>query len=156
MMNKENKRSYIEEMKKNFTSNDSVMIAQYQGLNVNELDELRKQLREKGGTMRLGAYPCSIQKNSKLYTIYQQDEISERHRHRYEFNNEYKSLFEEHGIKFSGLSPDGELVEVIELIDHPWFIACQFHPEFKSRPYKAHPLFYDFIKETLALNVKPS
>jgi CTP synthase len=116
----------------------------------------QKQLREKGGTMRLGAYPCSIQKNSKLYTIYQQDEISERHRHRYEFNNEYKALFEEHGIKFSGLSPDGELVEVIELIDHPWFIACQFHPEFKSRPYKAHPLFFAFIKETLALNVKPA
>ena len=111
----------------------------------------QKQLSEMGGTMRLGAYPCVIEQNSKLFSIYKQKEISERHRHRYEFNNAYKALFEDNGIKFSGNSPDGKLVEVIELTDHPWFIACQFHPEFKSRPYKAHPLFFDFIKQTLKL-----
>ena len=116
----------------------------------------QKQLREKGGTMRLGAYPCHIEKNTKLHSIYKQNEISERHRHRYEFNNAYKSIFEDNGIKFSGNSPDGELVEVIELKNHPWYIACQFHPEFKSRPYKAHPLFNSFIKETLLISTKTS
>ncbi|MBH37551.1 CTP synthetase [bacterium] len=114
----------------------------------------QKQLSDKGGTMRLGAYPCTIEKNTKLFSIYKKTEISERHRHRYEFNNNYKTLFENNGIMFSGNSPDGQLVEVIELIDHPWFIACQFHPEFKSRPYKAHPLFNSFIKETLNLKSK--
>ena len=114
----------------------------------------QKHLREKGGTMRLGSYPCSIEKNSKLHHIYKTDNINERHRHRYEFNNNYKKQFENHGIIFSGNSPDGELVEVIELKDHPWFIACQFHPEFKSRPYKAHPLFDSFIKTTLSLTTK--
>ena len=95
--------------------------------------------------MRLGAYPCKIEKNSKLFESYKQEKISERHRHRYEFNNIYKTQFEQKGMLFSGNSPDYSLVEVVEIKSHPWFIACQFHPEFKSRPYKPHPLFKDFI-----------
>ncbi len=106
----------------------------------------QRQIQQKGGTMRLGAYPCSIKKNTKLFKSYQKENISERHRHRYEFNNTYKPIFEENGMIFSGTSPMGDLVEVIELKNHPWFIACQFHPEFKSRPYKSHPLFHSFIE----------
>ncbi|RAP31512.1 CTP synthase [Candidatus Marinamargulisbacteria bacterium SCGC AG-343-D04] len=108
----------------------------------------QKDIKEKGGTMRLGAYPCKIQEQTKLYDAYELNSISERHRHRYEFNNTYKKQFEEKGVIFSGTSPDQKLVEVIELKDHAWFVACQFHPEFKSRPYKPHPLFKSFIKES--------
>lgn len=113
----------------------------------------QRDVEEKGGTMRLGAYPCKVLKKTRLYDAYQTENISERHRHRYEFNNRFKSLFLEHGMIFSGMSPDDTLVEVIELPDHPWFIACQFHPEFKSRPYKPHPLFKSFIAATLAKKV---
>ena len=95
--------------------------------------------------MRLGAYPCRVLKGSKLYNSYKKDIIFERHRHRYEFNNDYKKQLEEKGLVFSGICPDNNLVEVIEIKDHPWFIACQFHPEFKSRPYRSHPLFNSFI-----------
>ncbi len=101
---------------------------------------------DKGGTMRLGAYPCEITKNSRLYEAYGLAAVSERHRHRLEFNNQYETLFEEKGIRFTGKCPENGLVEVIELSTHPWFVACQFHPEFKSRPSNSHPLFKSFVK----------
>jgi CTP synthase len=100
----------------------------------------------KGGTMRLGAYPAQLIEGSRVQAIYGTEEISERHRHRYEFNNEYRTPFEENGMVFSGLSPDGQLVEMIEIPDHPWFIGCQFHPELKSRPTRPHPLFASFVE----------
>lgn len=105
----------------------------------------QKALRKKGGTMRLGSYACHIKKGTKLFEAYQTSEISERHRHRYEFNNAYREVYEAGGMVFSGTSPGDALVEVVELPNHPWFVACQFHPEFKSRPYKSHPLFRDFV-----------
>jgi CTP synthase len=104
---------------------------------------------EKGGTMRLGAYPCVIEEGTFAYQAYQKKEISERHRHRYEFNIEYKEKLEESGLILSGISPNGELVEIVEIKDHPWFLGCQFHPEFKSRPLDPHPLFREFIKAAL-------
>ena len=100
---------------------------------------------DKGGTMRLGSYTCILEKDTLAHRAYQTDEISERHRHRYEFNNEFRSRLEEKGLIVSGTSPNGELVEITELKDHPWFLGCQFHPEFKSRPMNPHPLFRDFI-----------
>jgi CTP synthase len=103
----------------------------------------------KGGTMRLGAYPCVIKKDSLAYKAYNISSISERHRHRYEFNNAFKERLEENGLVISGTSPDGELVEMVELKDHPWFLGCQFHPEFKSRPMNPHPLFREFIRASL-------
>ena len=104
-----------------------------------------------GGTMRLGAYPCRLLKGSKARRAYGAEEISERHRHRYEFNNAYRDIFEKKGMIFSGLSPDGLLVEMVELKDHPWFIATQAHPEFGSKPTRPHPLFRAFIKTALDL-----
>ncbi|QZT34196.1 CTP synthase [Caldalkalibacillus thermarum TA2.A1] len=109
----------------------------------------QKEIQDLGGTMRLGLYPCKLHKNSKAYQAYQEELVYERHRHRYEFNNEFRSLFEQHGFKFSGTSPDGRLVEVIELVDHPWFVASQYHPEFTSRPNRSQPLFREFIKHAL-------
>jgi len=103
----------------------------------------------KGATMRLGAYPCRIENDTNAYEAYQQENISERHRHRYEFNNEFKNRLEESGLVISGMSPSADLVEITELKDHPWFLGCQFHPEFKSRPMKPHPLFRDFINASL-------
>jgi len=102
-----------------------------------------------GGTIRLGAWPCCLTKGSKMAVAYGQNLISERHRHRYEFNNQYKKQFEEKGLLFSGTSPDGQLVEAIELPNHPFFVGTQFHPEYKSRPLKPHPLFLKFIKASL-------
>lgn len=102
-----------------------------------------------GGTMRLGAYPCILDEGSNAFRAYGVKEISERHRHRYEFNNAYRDILTRHGLKISGLSPDGELVEIIEIGDHPWFLGCQFHPEFKSRPTDPHPLFRAFIEASL-------
>jgi CTP synthase len=98
-----------------------------------------------GGTMRLGAYPCLLQEGTRAFGAYGSKEISERHRHRYEFNNLYRDLLCKSGLVVSGVSPDGELVEIVELRDHPWFLGCQFHPEFKSRPTEPHPLFTAFI-----------
>jgi len=106
----------------------------------------QRHLKDKGATMRLGAYPCTLLPGSKAKNVYQAEHISERHRHRYEVNNVYREQLAEAGLLFGGLSPDGELVEMIELKDHPWFVACQFHPEFKSQPQKAHPLFRSFIQ----------
>src|SRR5579862_480195 len=104
----------------------------------------------KGGTMRLGAYPCVLKEGTKAFAAYAQKQISERHRHRYEFNNKYREQFQQKGMTFCGLSPDGRLVEIIELASHPWFVAVQFHPEFKSTPTNPHPLFRDFIAAALA------
>ncbi len=109
----------------------------------------RDDLSAKGATMRLGAYSCRIDTNSFAYQAYQKEEISERHRHRYEFNNDYLDRLKEAGLVISGTSPNGELVEIIEIGDHPWFLGCQFHPEFKSRPMEPHPLFKDFIGASL-------
>ena len=105
---------------------------------------------DKGGTMRLGAYPCDIKKDSLAYKAYGMLNISERHRHRYEFNNAFKERLEEKGLVISGTSPDGTLVEMVEIKGHPWFLGCQFHPEFKSRPMNPHPLFREFIRASLA------
>jgi CTP synthase len=103
----------------------------------------------KGGTMRLGSYPCSVRSDSKMHDCYQKDRIDERHRHRYEFQNSYRGEFEENGMLISGTSPDKSLVEAIELQDHPFYIGVQYHPEFKSRPNRAHPLFNGLIKASL-------
>ncbi|MBI5143316.1 MAG: CTP synthase [Nitrospirae bacterium] len=104
---------------------------------------------DKGGTMRLGAYPCHIAPGSFAWDAYRSETISERHRHRYEFNNAYREMLTKNGLSISGTSPDGELVEIVEIKDHPWFLGCQFHPEFKSRPRNPHPLFKGFIKAAL-------
>ncbi len=109
----------------------------------------RDIISDKGGTMRLGAYPCRIKNGTIAYKAYGVSDISERHRHRYEFNNKYKEILEENGMIISGTSPGGELVEIIEIKNHPWFLGCQFHPEFKSRPMKPHPLFKEFIRASL-------
>jgi CTP synthase len=100
---------------------------------------------DKGATMRLGAYPCKLKKDTLADKAYGRENISERHRHRYEFNNAFKDKLMESGMEFSGMSPSGDLIEIIELRDHPWYLGCQFHPEFKSRPMNPHPLFRDFI-----------
>ncbi|UCF31661.1 MAG: CTP synthase [bacterium] len=109
----------------------------------------QKEITDKGGTMRLGAYPCLLKQGSRAQRAYGSTEISERHRHRYEFNPECRQALEESGLVISGTSPDGELVEMIEIADHPWFVGCQFHPEFKSRPWHPHPLFAGFIAASL-------
>jgi CTP synthase len=114
----------------------------------------RDMTSEKGGTMRLGAYPCVIEKDTRAFEAYGQAEVSERHRHRYEFNGAYQKRFEEAGLTISGTSPDKSLVEIVEIRDHPWFLGCQFHPEFTSRPMQPHPLFRDFIAAAVA-NKKP-
>jgi len=111
--------------------------------------EERTKESQMGGTMRLGAYPCIIKEYTHAFNAYAAKEISERHRHRYEFNNKYRDMLTQHGLVISGTSPDGELVEMVELKDHPWFLGCQFHPEFKSKPIKPHPLFKAFIGASL-------
>jgi CTP synthase len=113
------------------------------------LMETQKGIDQKGATMRLGAYPCVLQEDSLAAKVYGKKKISERHRHRYELNNDYRDTFTEKGMLLSGLAPDGSLVEIVELKDHPWFLGCQFHPEFKSRPMESHPLFKGFIKAAL-------
>ncbi|MCL2457268.1 MAG: CTP synthase [Desulfobulbus sp.] len=112
--------------------------------------EKRDQDSDMGGTLRLGAYPCTLKPGTFAAAAYGKDEISERHRHRYEFNNAYRAPLEEAGLIVSGTSPDGNLVEIVELADHPWFLGCQFHPEFQSKPMQPHPLFRDFIKAAMA------
>lgn len=109
----------------------------------------QKEITDKGGTMRLGLYPCKLVDGSRAKGIYKENLIYERHRHRYEFNNEFRKAMQDAGLILSGLSPDERLVEIVELPDHPWFIGVQFHPEFKSRPNRPHPLFADFIRASL-------
>ncbi len=106
-------------------------------------------VKNKGGTMRLGSYPCVLKSSSKVQSLYNSDNINERHRHRYEVNNQFRQILEQNGLSFSGLSPDQELVEIIELPNHPYFVACQFHPELKSRPNLPHPLFVGLVKAML-------
>jgi CTP synthase len=113
------------------------------------LMEEQKAINTKGGTMRLGTYPCVLQNETLAAKLYGRENISERHRHRYEFNNNYRAEFTARGLVLSGLSPDSTLVEIIELRGHPWFLGCQFHPEFKSRPMDGHPLFRGFVEAAL-------
>jgi CTP synthase len=109
----------------------------------------QKSVTQKGGTMRLGAYPCTLKAGSIAAKSYGAKDISERHRHRYEFNNTFKKELEKNGLNIVGTSPDGKLVEIVEIPQHPWFVACQFHPEFKSKPLAPHPLFRDFVKAAM-------
>ena len=109
----------------------------------------QKNIDKKGGTMRLGAYPCVLKEGTRIYSAYGETEISERHRHRYEFNNDYRQILSDNGLTLSGTSPDGKLVETVEVTSHPYYVGCQFHPEFKSRPDKAHPLFRELIRASL-------
>ncbi len=102
-----------------------------------------------GGTLRLGSYPCILDESSKAFQVYGEETIHERHRHRYEVNNDYRSVLTEHGMKLCGLSPDGRIVEMVEISDHPWFVATQAHPELKSRPNRPHPLFKGFVEAAL-------
>ncbi|NUM80961.1 CTP synthase [bacterium] len=119
-----------------------------------DLMESQRDVKEMGATMRLGAYPCVLKKDSKAFYAYANDVISERHRHRYEFNNAFIDAFQSNGMVFSGMSPDHKLVEIIELTGHPWFVGVQFHPELKSRAIKAHPLFREFVKAALLHQAK--
>jgi len=137
----------------------------WNGANSSELDEKtsypvidllpeQKDIEDLGGTLRLGLYPCKLKENTKAYEAYQDEVIYERHRHRYEFNNQYRQEMEDAGFIFSGTSPDGRLVEIIELKDHPWFVASQFHPEFISRPTRPQPLFREFVGSSLRFSEK--
>jgi len=119
-----------------------------------DIMEEQKKVTEKGGTMRLGAYECLVKKGTKAFRAYQSEHISERHRHRYEVNNQYREALTKNGMVVSGLSPDQNLVEMVELRTHPWFVGCQFHPELKSRAMRAHPLFRDFVKAALKFDRK--
>ena len=114
-----------------------------------DLMEEQKLMKGMGGTMRLGAFPCQLQTGSLVAQLYGDSEISERHRHRFEFNNKFKDIIQDHGMSLSGVCVDKDLVEVIEIPDHPWFVGVQFHPEFKSQPRQPHPLFYSFIEAAL-------
>ena len=109
----------------------------------------KEKLEDIGGTLRLGAYPCTLAKGSKAYELYGTEHISERHRHRYEVNNEYRDILTGNKMMISGLSPDGRIVEMVELSDHPFFVATQAHPEFKSRPDMPHPLFTGLVEAAL-------
>jgi len=131
-----------------------------QGANSTEFDETtphpvidlmegQKSVKEKGGTMRLGAYPCRLMEGSIAWSAYGSQEISERHRHRYELNNAYREILERKGMRITGISPDGLLVEIVELPQQRWFLGCQFHPEFKSKPLAPHPLFVSFVRAAL-------
>ncbi len=110
---------------------------------------LRHDVTDLGGTLRLGSYPCVLAKDSKSYQLYGTEYIHERHRHRYEVNNDYRQALSDNGMELVGLSPDGHIVEMVEIPDHPWFIGTQAHPEFKSRPNKPHPLFKGFVAAAL-------
>jgi CTP synthase len=111
--------------------------------------ERRQSGGDLGGTMRLGAYEAILARGSRVSEIYGAEQISERHRHRYEVNINYKGRLEDSGLRFSGMSPDGELPEIVEIPEHPWFIGVQFHPELKSKPFEPHPLFTSFIRAAL-------
>lgn len=135
-------------------------VAEYKGANSSEFDPStrypvidlmpeQKEVEEMGGTMRLGLYPCRMSEGTISRSLYSEEIIYERHRHRYEFNNEYRNELKDMGLVLAGVSPDEKLVEIIELRDHPWFVGVQFHPEFKSRPNRPHPLFIGFVKASL-------
>ena len=135
-------------------------VLKYEGANSSEINNStkypvidlmldQKDVKDFGGTMRLGQYPCVLDKNSNSYKAYEEEMINERHRHRYEFNNDYRDLLSSNGLKITGTSPNGRLVEIVEVENHPWYVAVQFHPELKSRPNRPHPLFKGFIKAAL-------
>jgi CTP synthase len=135
-------------------------VAHLEGANSTEFDpksphpvihmmERQRAITEKGGTMRLGSYPCRVEPESRAWECYQKEMISERHRHRFEFNNQYRDSFRSLGLRFSGIWPEGNLVEIVEIENHPWYVGVQFHPEFKSKPTSPHPLFRGFIKAAL-------
>jgi CTP synthase len=109
----------------------------------------QKDVSQMGGTMRLGAYPAVLAAGTRTREVYGTDRVSERHRHRYEVNNNYRDELTRAGLTLSGLSPDGKLVEIVEIPEHPWFLAVQFHPEFKSKPHEPHPLFLGFVEAAL-------
>ena len=111
--------------------------------------EEQKDVTDKGGTMRLGAWDCQLAQDSKVFEAYKKELISERHRHRYEYNNEYKEQLEAAGMKTAGINPKTELVEIVEIPSHPWFVGVQYHPEYKSTVLNPHPLFVNFIKAAL-------
>ena len=123
------------------TPDPIIHISTYQAKNVRE--------NRYGGTMRLGAYDCVLTAGSKVQKAYGADKISERHRHRYEFNNDYREAIDKAGLKIVGVNPESNLVEIVELKDHPFFVGTQFHPEFKSRPMRPHPLFREFVRACL-------
>ena len=142
-------------------------VAQLKGANSSEFNkktaypvisllEEQENVKDMGGTMRLGALPCHIKKETHAYEAYKSEEVMERHRHRYEFNNKYREMFTKLGLRISGTSPGNKLVEIIELEDHPWFVASQFHPEFKSKPDHPHPLFREFVRHALLRSGKSS
>ena len=116
----------------------------------------QRQLKDKGGTMRLGLYPCHLSAGSRALEAYGTDVVMERHRHRYELNNDYRERLQKAGLTLCGTSPDHELVELVELSEHPWFVASQYHPEFKSRPDRAHPLFKGLIRAALEQQLQSS
>lgn len=132
-----------------FTSECSNVIAMMSEWDKDGQKEVRAHNEDLGGSMRLGAYDCMIKENSKVHEVYGSTSIQERHRHRYEFNNNFREAFSGQELEFSGLSPDGKLVEIVEIKKHPWFLAVQFHPELKSRPFSPHPLFTSFIKAAI-------
>src|SRR5262249_34338341 len=111
--------------------------------------DAQREITDKGGTMRLGAYPCHIRPGTAAFAAYQAEVIDERHRHRYELNNSYRQAFVDQGLVPVGVSPDGMLVEIVELEGHPWFVAVQYHPEFKSKPTRAQPLFREFVRASV-------
>lgn len=137
-------------------------VAGFEGANSSEFDETTKypvidlmeeqvDVTAKGGTMRLGVYPCKIMEGTKTYAAYGSDMVDERHRHRFEFNNKYLQALKDAGLIIGGTSPSGSLIEIVEVADHPWFVATQFHPEFKSRPTNPHPLFSAFVEASLKI-----
>jgi CTP synthase len=113
------------------------------------LIEEQKEIKVMGASMRLGAFACELEKGTKSFEAFKNEKISERHRHRYEFNNAYRQQLTQKGLSIAGINPERDLVEIIEIKDHPWFVGCQFHPEFKSKPDIAHPLFKGFIAAAL-------
>ena len=120
-----------------------------------DLMEDQRRVQRLGGSMRLGSYLCKLTPDSLAYAVYgKKKEITERHRHRYEVNNHYRETLEEHGLKFSGINPETNLIEMMEIPDHPWFLTCQFHPEFKSKPFLPHPLFVGFVKAALGYSLQ--
>jgi CTP synthase len=129
---------------------NSTEFAAFTSTPVIDLMPEQRDVANLGGTMRRGLYPCKLVPGTRAHQAYGEQVVYERHRHRFEFNNEYREVLQEAGVTFSGLSPNGRLVEIIELADHPWFVASQFHPEFRSRPQRPHPLFRDFVAAAIS------
>ena len=138
------------------TGADSTEMNQLTEFPVIDLMEEQKGITEKGGTMRLGAYACNLRKDSNAFRAYNKTKVSERHRHRYEFNNTYLAAFEDAGMKATGFNPDTNLVEVMEIANHPWYVGVQFHPEYSSTVLQPHPLFIAFIKAVIENSQKKS